>query len=99
MHQENFKGELLSGHKEAAIEVPFDPAMQWGVAAGKLRPGRRGHRVRGSLNGVRFESAIVSRSRRFFVLVDEELQQAAKVSIGDTVEVNLEPIAAGVAAE
>ena len=92
MKPEKFKGKILSGHKGAAIEVPFDPATQWAIQAGKLRPGRRGHLIQGSLNGVHFESAIVPRARRFFVLLDEELQQAAKVSIGDIVEVTLEPV-------
>jgi len=31
--RKKFKAEVLSGHKEQAVEVPFDPAKEWGVAA------------------------------------------------------------------
>jgi hypothetical protein len=31
MKRERLKAELLSGHKVAAIEVPFDPAKQWAI--------------------------------------------------------------------
>jgi hypothetical protein len=39
MKLEKFKGELIGGHKDAAIEVPFDPAKLWAIAATRLRPG------------------------------------------------------------
>lgn len=95
MKPETFKGEILSGHTEAAIEVPFDPAARWTIPATPLWRGRKGHHVQGILNGVRFKSAIVARARRFFVLLDESLLEAAKVSIGDTVEITLMPFAEG----
>ncbi len=87
----HFKATLLDGHKEAAVEVPFDPAAQWAIPATSLRRGRRGHHVKGSLNGVNFEGVIVPRARKFFLLVDEKLQEAAQVKIGDTVKVTLGP--------
>jgi hypothetical protein len=37
MKKKKFKGEVLSGHKEDAVEVPFDPAKEWGIPR---RPGR-----------------------------------------------------------
>lgn len=43
------------------------------------------------LNGVRFGSCIVPRSRKFWMLVDEETQAKAGVSAGDTVCVSVEP--------
>ena len=86
---EKFKGELIGGHKDAAIQVPFDPAKRWSIAATRLRPGRWGHHVQGSLNGTSFESVVVGRSRRFWLLVDDNLQLEAGVSIGDMVEVAL----------
>jgi predicted DNA-binding protein (MmcQ/YjbR family) len=89
--KERFTAELLEGHKEAALEVPFDPAERWSAPQEALRPGRRGHRVSGTLNGVAFESAIVRRSRRFFLLVGEELQGQAKLEPGDTVKVAVQP--------
>ena len=95
MKPETFKGEILSGHTEAAIEAPFDPAARWTIPPMPLWRGRKGHHVQGILNGVRFKSAIVARARRFFVLIDESLLEAAKVSIGDTVEITLMPFVEG----
>jgi hypothetical protein len=89
---QRFKGEILLGHKGAAVEVPFDPAERWGLAAEPLWRGRRGHVVRGRLNGKPFTSSVVPRMKRFWVLVDAEVLRAAKVSVGDTVEVALEPV-------
>jgi hypothetical protein len=60
-----FSGELLEGHKGPAVEVPFDPAARSRTSAVPLWRGRRGHPVRGLLNGRAFESVIVPRSRRF----------------------------------
>jgi hypothetical protein len=91
MARDQFSGVVLDGHKGAAVEVPFDPTARWGIDAGPLRPGRRGHRVRGSLNGTAFESAIVPRSRAFWLLLDDSVLGAAGVSVGDTVRVAVEP--------
>jgi hypothetical protein len=52
MKQRKFKAELRGGHKEDAIEVPFDPAKTWGMTAVPLWRGRTGHRVLATLNGV-----------------------------------------------
>jgi hypothetical protein len=92
MKKEKFTAELLLGHKGAAVEVPFDPAEMWAIAARPLWPGRRGHTVRGELNGVSFGSVIVPRSRKFWMLVDKEIQEKAGVSIGDTVRVRVQPL-------
>src|SRR5436305_587446 len=70
-------GVLLTGHKGTAVEVPFDPADEWGTREEALWPDRNGHPVEVALNGVRFRSAIVSRMRRFFVLVDESMARRA----------------------
>jgi hypothetical protein len=94
MKKKSFKAEVQSGHKEAAVEVPFDPAQVWGLAPRPLWRGRRGHVVSGSLNGSRFEeSVIVPRSKKFFMLIDKEMEQAAGVSVGDIVSVAVAPIA------
>jgi hypothetical protein len=92
MKREHFKGELLGGHKEAAIEVPFDPEKRWSLPATRLRPGRWGHHVEGSLNGTKFKSVIARRARKFWLLVDDDLQLASGVSVGDMVQVALIPI-------
>ena len=92
MKPEQFKGELLGGHTGAAVEVPFDPAARWAISATPLWRCRHGYHVQGVLNGVRFKSVVVPRARKFFVLVDESLQEAAKVSAGDTIEITLMPL-------
>ncbi len=92
MKRERFKAELLPGHKGAAVEVPFDPAKQWAIPRKQLWRGRHGHSVRADLNGACFETFIVPRSRKFFMLVNDELQRAAGVSVGDKVSVTVEPL-------
>jgi len=90
--RERFEGVVLLGHKEAAVEVPFDPATRWSIPAAPLRPGRRGHFVRGRLNGTEFESAIVPRSKRFWLLLRDEILNSANVSAGDRVKVAIEVV-------
>jgi Domain of unknown function (DUF1905) len=92
IQKERFKAVLLQGHKGAAVEVPFNPAQLWTIAARPLWHGRRGHPVKGKLNGVSFGSCIVPRSRKFWMLIDEEVQQKAGVFVGDTVRVCVEPL-------
>jgi hypothetical protein len=86
-----FTGTVLGGHKGAAVEVPFDPAARWGVPPGPLRPGRRGHRVRATVNGAAVETAVVPRSRTFFLLLDEAVLAAAGAAVGDEVRVRVAP--------
>jgi hypothetical protein len=92
MKRREFKAELLEGHKDAAVEVPFDPAWAWDISPRPLWHGRRGHEVRGKLNGCAFESFIVPRSKKFWMVVDKELKRKAKVSVGDVVSVSVEPL-------
>jgi hypothetical protein len=87
-------GVLLTGHKGAAVEVPFDPADEWGTREEALWPDRNGHPVEVALNGVRFRSAIVSRMRRFFVLVDESMARRAGATVGDQVKLTVWPVSA-----
>jgi hypothetical protein len=91
MKKAKFKAEVQAGHKEAAVEVPFDPEQAWGTPPRRLWRGRNGHLARGTLNGSRFDSVIVPRAKRFYLLVAEELREAAGISVGDSVEVVLEP--------
>ena len=44
-----------------------------------------------TLNGVSFETFIVGRQRRFFLLVDEDIKQQAGVAVGAIVSVGVEP--------
>ncbi len=86
-----FSAEVLSGHKGCAVELPFDPEEVWASRSAPLFPGRRGHRVSGSVNGTPFESAVVARSGKFFLLLDAQTLYAAHASSGDRVDVALQP--------
>ena len=88
---QRFRGEVLEGHKCCAVEVPFDPARKFGIEKARLRPGRFGHRVKGTVNGVAFESAIVPRMKRFWLELDAATLKRAKLEVGDTATVALEP--------
>lgn len=93
--KKKFKAEVLTGHKGQAVEVPFNPAEVWGTPPRSIWRGRRGHCVRGTVNGFVFaESFIVSRQKKFYLLLDRELAQAAGLSTGDNVTVVVEPAAA-----
>lgn len=93
MKQKKFKAEVLSGHKEDAVEVPFDPAQEWGIPPKPLWRGRRGHFVNASVNGFSFESSIVPRQKKFYLLIDAEAAASAGVSEGGVVQVAVEPCA------
>ena len=91
MKKKKFKAEVLSGHKEDAVEVPFDPAKEWGIPPKPLWRGRRGHSVNATVNGFSFESSIVPRQKRFYLLIDAGAEKAAGVSKGVVVQVAVEP--------
>ena len=93
MKKKTFKAEVLSGHKDDAVEVPFDPVSTWGLPAQPVWRGRRGHPVQGTLNGYAFaESFVVPRQKKFYLVLDRELAQAAGVSVGDSVMVAIAPV-------
>jgi hypothetical protein len=93
MKETRFTATLLEGHKGGAFEVPFDPNEKWSIPDMPLRKGRRGHRVQGTINGAAFESAIVPRSKRFFLEVDAELQKRLDLSTGDDAKIVIRPVA------
>ena len=90
MKTERLTGVLLEGHKDATVEVPFDPTIRWAAPAIRLPHGRHGHRVQGRLNGIAFESVVVPRARGYFLQVSDELKAAAGLAIGDSVQVTLQ---------
>lgn len=94
MADERFTAVLVEGHKGAAFEVPFDPAERWDSAPIRLQAGRRGHRVAGKVNGVAFESAVVARSRKFWLLIDDDFRKQAKLEIGTTSKIAIRPLKA-----
>ena len=91
--KKKFKAELQAGHQEDAVEVPFDPVGVWGMAPVPLWRGRKGHRVAATINGIKFAGFIVTRQRKSFLLVDEDIKQEAGVAVGDIVNVTLQPTA------
>lgn len=93
MKKKKFKAEVLSGHKEVAVEVPFDPEIEWGIPPKPLWRGRRGHFVNATVNGFSFESSIVPRQKKFYLLIDAEAKKAAGVYKGVVVQVEVEPYA------
>jgi Domain of unknown function (DUF1905) len=90
----HFTATILEGHKDPAVEVPFDPSETWGVPASQIRKGRNGHRVRGTLNGADFESSIVPRMKHFWLEIPDEIRQRAGVAVGELVSVSLMPFTA-----
>ena len=92
MHFERFSGILLEGHKEAAVEFPYDPTHRWGLPAVKLEPGRHGHRVQGKINGIEFQSVIVPRAGKFWVLVSDEIRVKSSAVVGERVDLTIRPL-------
>lgn len=93
MKQRKFKGEVISGHKEDAVEVPFDPGSVWNLGSQPLWRGRRGHVVEGKLNGREFTSIVIPRQKKFFMVIDASIEQSAGITAGDLVEISLKPSA------
>jgi len=93
--RERFAAVVLEGHKGLAFELPFDPKERWGLSEESLWPGRRGYRVKGSIGKKRFESAVVPRSRRFWVLVTDAMRKAGRLRAGSEVAVVVEPLDGG----
>ena len=82
MQPARFQSELRDGHKGSAVQVPFDPRVRFAIPAQPLWPGRRGFPVHATLNGLAFDSAIVSRSRLFWLLVPVEISSGAGLAAG-----------------
>ncbi len=84
-------GRVLEGHKDAAVEVPFDPAERFGLEAVALRRGRRGHRVRAISGKLSFETEIVPRSKRFWLALPATALRDLGLEPGDAIELAIEP--------
>jgi hypothetical protein len=92
MSKARFKAELIEGHKGVtAVIVPFDPEAVWRQKPVNLDPRRDGWLVKGTVNRVRFDSYIGYRWKRYFLIIAPELREAAKVSVGDTLSLVVEP--------
>jgi hypothetical protein len=94
MSKARFKAELIEGHKGVtAVIVPFDPEAVWRQKPVKLDPRRDGWLIKGTVNKVRFDGYIGFRWKRYFILIEPELREKAKVAVGDTLELVVEPTA------
>jgi hypothetical protein len=92
MNKVQFEVELIEGHKGVTVVlVPFDPEEKWSRKPVRLEGNRHGWLVVGSVNGVRFDGYIGERWNRFFIIIDRDLREAAKVVVGDTLKVSIEP--------
>lgn len=91
MSIQTITGVLLSGHKEDALEVPFDPGKEWTLQSVQMAPGRRGFSVEAIVKSFKFHSYIVARAGHFWLLVDSGVKERAHLAVGDTVSVVLEP--------
>jgi len=89
--KKSFTGELLSGHKQDALEVPFDPAAEWKIQPQPLWRGRREFKVKASIKGVSFDSSVVPRQKRFFLLIDPEVMESAGLVVGRRIRATIEP--------
>jgi hypothetical protein len=92
MEKVRFQAELIEGHKGVTVVlVPFDPEQRWSRKPVRLDPRRHGWLIIGSANCVAFEGYIGQRWNRFFIIIDSGLRKAAKVAVGDTLKMMVEP--------
>lgn len=87
-----FEAELIEGHKGVtAVIVPFDPEEGWSRKPVRLADRRHGWLVSGTINRVRFEGYIGERWGRFFITIGPELREAARIAVGDTLKLVVQP--------
>jgi hypothetical protein len=92
-----FEAALYEGHDgTCAVHVPFDPGEVWDappaeIVIGRKKTPRKAHLVRGTVDGVPFESAIWFYFRSWVMIVEPAVRKRAKVKPGDTVEIVVEP--------
>jgi hypothetical protein len=83
MAAQQFETQLESGERgRIFITVPFVPSAVWGKQAR--------YYVKGTLNGFPFRGSLGTRGGTFFMPVNKELQQGAKIKPGDRVQVMME---------
>jgi hypothetical protein len=92
MSRARFTTALIEGHKGVTVViVPFDPEQVWSQKPVRLDPRRDGWLVKGTVNRVPFHGYIGHRWGRFFIIIDPELREAARVSVGDALCLAVEP--------
>jgi hypothetical protein len=92
MDKARFEAELIEGHKGVTVViVPFDPEERWSRKPVRLAGRRHGWLISGTANGVGFDGYIGERWNRFFIIIDSSLRAAAKVAVGEMVQMVVEP--------
>ena len=92
MEAVRFDAELIEGHKGVTVVlVQFDPEQKWLLKPVRLEGRRHGWLVTGKANGVEFEGYIGERWNRFFIIIERGLREAARVTVGDTLKMFIEP--------
>ena len=87
-----FEAELIQGHKGVTVVlVPFDPEERWSLKPMRLVGRRHGWIVVGSANGIAFDGYIGERWNQFFIIIERNLREAAKVSVGDKLDMVVQP--------
>ncbi len=87
-----FRAVVQDGHKGCAVEVPFDPREVWGELPTEIVYQRvRGIRVQGKLDRASFESWIIHRWGKFFLLVNGDVLERASSAAGEVASISLSP--------
>ena len=87
-----FEAELIQGHKGVTVVlVPFDPEEKWSMKPVRLSGRRHGWVVACRANDIAFDGYIGERWNRFFIIIEKNLREAAKVSVGDTLRMAVQP--------
>ena len=89
-----FDAELIEGHRGVTVVVvPFDPEEGWSQKPVRLDRRRHGWLITGTVNGVPFDGYVGERWGRFFIIIEPELREAARVSVGDKLRMIVQPTA------
>ena len=92
MKERTFEGPVQAGHKENAVEVPFEPASSWNGEVGSFAPGRRGLAVSYRVGDRLFTSHVVRRSgKHWLLLLPAALDASPSFAVGRTIEVTIGP--------
>jgi hypothetical protein len=87
-----FAAELIQGHKGVTVVlVPFDPEEKWSLKPVRLVGRRHGWVVAASANGLAFDGYIGERWNRFFIIIEKNLREVAKLSLGDILKMTVQP--------
>jgi len=87
-----FEAELIQGHKGVTVViVPFNPEEKWDIKPVRLAGRRHGWVVTGRANDVEFDGYIGERWNRFFIIIDKDLREAARVEVGNVLQMTVQP--------